>query len=328
MLADAPWSRFLKHDPLPWLQSQGDTAITAWVRRDLLGEPTALGHLRELREPQRLLRRQQPNGSWRYPTPKPPPLNYDLYETLTTFGEMVFKYGFDRSHPSVQRAAEYVFSCQSAEGDYRGIYGNQPSHTHSPLLMEVLIEAGYGDHPSIERGFRWLLGTRQDDGGWAIPARTRDARLVRDWRAVAAGPVLEAEPTRPFSHMVTGMVLRPFAVHPSYRQRPEACHAAGLLKSRHFKPDKYPDRRGREYWTKFTYPFQFTNLLTSLDTLGKLGFPPDDPDIQAAIAWFRNQQAPDGSFDLTLCRGLSDKRLPLWIGIALCRALRRLEENR
>jgi len=123
------------------------------------------------------------------------------------------------------------------------------------------------------------------------------------------------------------MVLRPFVVHPGYRERPEARRAAELLKSRHFKPDTYPDRRGKEYWTKFTYPFHFTDLLTSLDSLGRLGFPADDPDIAPAMAWFRDRQRPDGSFDLTMRRGLSDKRLPLWLDLAVCRALLRFEQR-
>jgi hypothetical protein len=69
----------------------------------------------------------------------------------------------------------------------------------------------------------------------------------------------------------------------------------------------------------------FTDLLTSLDSLGRLGFAADDADIQRGIAWFRNEQKADGSFDLVMRRGLSDKRLPYWLGLAICRALQRFE---
>jgi hypothetical protein len=316
----------LPHDPIPWLLSARDPAVGAFVRRDLLGEEVDVRDLWLLREPLRLADKQQPDGSWRYPVRKPPPLNYDLYETINTLGVLVGKYGLDRRHPAVDRGAAYVFSCQSAEGDYRGIYGNQPAHTYTPALMEVLIQAGYQDHPSIDTAFRWLLCTRQDDGGWAIPARTRDRRLVKDWQTVAAGPPIAADRTRPFSHMVTGMVLRAFAADPCHRRSPAAMDAAALLKSRFFKPDTYPDRRGRQYWTTFTYPFQFTDLLTSLDSLGQMGLPAEDPDIAAAIAWFQEEQKADGSFALSMRRGLSDKRLPYWLGLAVCRALLRFEE--
>jgi hypothetical protein len=52
-----------------------------------------------------------------------------------------------------------------------------------------------------------------------------------------------------------------------------------------------------------------------------MGLSADDPDISAVIAWFVEQQKPNGSFDLAMCRGTSDKRLPYWLGLALCRAL-------
>jgi hypothetical protein len=120
------------------------------------------------------------------------------------------------------------------------------------------------------------------------------------------------------------MVLRAFAAHPRQRRTPVARHAAALLKSRFFKADAYADRRGPEYWTKFTFPFQYTNLLTALDSLSKMGFSADDPDVARAIGWFRDQQRSDGSFELTRCRGIGDKRLPYWLGIALARALVRL----
>ena len=315
----------LRYDPIPWLLSLEDTAITAFVNRDLLGKRTSLKPLRELSEPKRLVAKQRKDGCWLYPTRKPPPFNYDLYETLNTLGVLVYKYGFDKKHPAIEKGAAYVFSCQAPEGDYRGIYGNQPAHTYTPALMEVLIEAGYRNHPSMKRAFRWLLDTRQDDGGWVIPARTRDRRLVRDWQKVGNSEPIEADRSRPFSHLVTGMVLRAFAADSRRRRSKAAMRAAELLKSRFFKPDKYPDRRGREYWTKFTYPFGFTDLLTSLDSLGRMGFSADDPDIAGAIEWLRKRQKEDGSFDLVMRRGLSDKRLPHWLGLAVCRALHRFE---
>ena len=314
---------FLSHDPVPWLLSAGGGAIPTLARRDLLGEKADVRMLWELPEPQRLLRRQQADGSWLYPVRKPPPQNYDLYQTLVSLGELVGKYGFDRRHPAVQRAAQYIFSCQTAAGDFRGIYGNQPAHTYTPALAEVLVQAGFAREPAIERAFRWLLATRQNDGGWAIPTRTRGLKLVRDWDRIASGPEIEADPTKPFSHLVTGMVLRAFAAHPRYRKADAALRAAELLKSRLFKADKYADRKAAGYWFRFTFPFQFTDLLTSLDSLGKLGCPASDPDIARAIDWFRERQRADGSFELRMVRGIGDRELPRWLGLALCRALLR-----
>ena len=35
-----------------------------------------------------------------------------------------------------------------------------------------LVRAGYEHSAQVEDAMRWLLSMRQDDGGWAIPART------------------------------------------------------------------------------------------------------------------------------------------------------------
>jgi len=137
----------LEYDPVPWLFSADDSAIAAWVERDLLGKRVNITKLWELGEPLRLIGKQQENGSWRYPVNKPKPFNYDLYETFNTLGLLVYKYGFDKRHPAIDKGARYVFSCQVTDGDYRGIYGRQPAHTYTAALMEVLIEAGLPGAP-------------------------------------------------------------------------------------------------------------------------------------------------------------------------------------
>jgi hypothetical protein len=91
---------------------------------------------------------------------------------------LVEQYGLDRRHRGIRRAAQFVFGCQTADGDIRGIYGTQLSPTYTAGLLELLVKAGFGNTPAARRAFRWLPSVRQDDGGWAIPMRTVD-RLCR-----------------------------------------------------------------------------------------------------------------------------------------------------
>jgi hypothetical protein len=54
------------------------------------------------------------------------------------------------------------------EGDIRGMLGNQYAPYYTGAMLSLLIKAGFAHDPRIEKGMRWLLKMRQDDGGWVI----------------------------------------------------------------------------------------------------------------------------------------------------------------
>ena len=135
--------------------------------------------------------------------------------------------------------------------------------------MELLIKAGYENDPRISKGFEWLLSIRQDDGGWALPIRTAGKTLTD---ALNSSNTIQPDKSKPFSHLVTAMVLRAFAAHPEYRKYNEAKKAGELLISSFFKSDKYPDRQGKNFWERVSFPFWFTDIISSLDSLYFLGF--------------------------------------------------------
>jgi hypothetical protein len=332
-LHTAKWLDRLRVDPLPALLESDDAALQYFARRDLLEEETEpIEALWELPATQRLLKKQQDDGSWRYRGKNRtayPEINYDLLETFRSLGQLVQKHGFSQGHPAISRAAEYVFSCQTGEGDIRGILGTQYMPYYHAVLVELLVEAGYGDDPRIERAIEWLLSVRQDDGGWLIPLQAVAAKeKTRDlWSA----PPVPPDRARPFSHLATGMVLRAFAVHPRYRLSREARAAAELLKSRFFRADKYNDRKAPAYWTKFQYPFWWSNILTALDSLSRLGFSAGDPDVQQALDWFVSHQDDSGlwqtSYEQRKRRELTEKERDAmqWVGLAVCRVFKRFE---
>lgn len=111
-------------------------------------------------------------------------------------------------------------------------------------------------------GLNWLLSFRQDDGGWAIPIRIRKMDLGT---GLGQKKAVQPDRTKPFSHLITGIVLRAFAAHPQYRRRQEVIKAGELLISRFFTSDKYTDLRTPAYWTKFSYPFFCPDILSSTD---------------------------------------------------------------
>ena len=313
-------------DPTSVLASSSNRAISFFARRDLLDEqPGPVSDLWELREPLRTIRRQASDGSWTYPGGKSSlrsPENYDQIETFRQLGVLVEQYGFTREHPAIARAAEFLLSFQTPEGDIRGIYGNQYATTYVGAITELLVKAGYAEDPRITLVFNWLLAIRQSDGGWAIPMRTLGHRY-RDFLDVKQHPApLAPDPSKPFSHLVTGMVLRAFVAHPAWRGSEEVGHAGELLAGRLFKRDPYGDRGDAGYWERVSFPFWFTDVVSALDTLSRLGISPRSAPIGAALKRLGELQRDDGTFALKLLRA-KDKDLPWWISLAVYRSLQR-----
>ena len=328
------WQRQLKHDPLPPLLSSGSAAIQYFARRDLLEEPVGpVSQLWQLPEAQRILRKQLIDGSWpRSGVEKHHAVNYHLVETWRHFRFLVEQYGFTREHPQAEKAAEFIFSCQSEEGDIRGILANQYATYYTGAIMSLLIQAGYADDPRIERGFRWLLGMRQDDGGWSIPIITHKFDRATQYHLTSqyAEPV-QPDRSRPFSHNWTGMVLRAFAAHPEHRKSEAAKLAASLLASRFFQPDRYTSYKVAGYWVRFEYPFWWNNIVSALDSVSLIELSRDNEQVSKAVDWLVDHQEADGLWkvsyakpdvrDTETARRHDTRR---WVTLAICRVLRRL----
>ena len=169
------------------------------------------------------------------------------------------------------------------------MYGRQYTPNYSAAITELLIRAGYDGSAQVEKAMRWLLSMRQDDGGWAIPTRTLGLSLDV---MLTARETFEPDRSRPSSHLVTGIVVRALAAHPGYRHSADTRRAADLLKSRFFRRDVYPDRAAPSNWLIFSYPFWWTDLLSALDSLARIGFGAGDPDIARGVAWFTGNQDP------------------------------------
>ena len=319
---DTDWRAGLPADPIEPLLGCGDPAVILAAGRDLLGKRRSAQALWELPEVARILRSQQPDGSWLYAGNQPGLAfgeDYTQLETYRRFGQLLVIYGLDRRHPAIEKATEYLFTRQTSEGDFRGIHGRQYSPNYSTDIAELLIAAGYADDERLERCFRWLLFVRQDDGGWAIPWRTLGHNIQT---AMACPLPLEPERSRPFSHLVTGVVLRAFAAHQGYRSSEAARSAGALLVSRFFERDAYPDRGSADFWRKITFPFWYTDIVSALDAVGRLKPARPFEKVTQAIEWLRGRQGRDGVFRVYILKNRSVPNLEFWISLAICRVLR------
>jgi hypothetical protein len=326
------WISNFKFDPISALLDSNNQAIKFFVRRDLIGGlKERIEEIWQLPEPRKTLRRQEKNGSWSRPGKLVRnSTNHNLIETWKRFRILVGKYEFNRENIQIERAAEYIFSCQTEDGDIRGMIGNQYATYYSGAFFELLIKAGYGDSPRIDNGFQWLLSMQQENGGWSIPMITHkfDRETQYSLTTEDLDPV-EPDRTKPFSHNATGMILRAFASHSHYRYHPDAIKAGNLLKSRFFQKDAYTSYQAASYWVRFEYPFWWNNLISALDTLSLLGFKKDDVQIDKALGWLIDHQQEDGLWLITYAKPdirdtPKNREMKLWVSLAICRIFMRL----
>jgi len=326
------WRKQLKYDPIPMLLSSENEAIQYLTKRDLLEEEVgSVKQLWVLPEAQRILKKQQVDGSWSRPgAQKHTAINYSLIETWRQFRFLVEKYEFTRENPQAEKAAEYLFTCQTVDGDIRGMLANQYATYYTGAIMSLLIKAGYTNDSRIEKGFDWLLSIRQDDRGWTVPLITHTFDRATQYRLTSecAKPI-EPDLSKPFSHNWTGMVLRAFAVHEKYQKSEAARVAANLLKSRFFKKDFYSSYQNASYWVRFEYPFWWNNLVAALDSISLIGVSQDDEQIYQALKWLVDHQEENGLWKVTYAKAegketekIREKRL--WVTLAICRVFIRL----
>jgi hypothetical protein len=166
------WLPLLLADPSPCLR---------WlVLRDLFHRPARDPELEEL-APQRasdplateILALQNDSGSWQSPSGN---IRTTAF-ALTRLGYM----GFDNTHPSVARAAEYLFRQQLPDGSWplgrydvkadgdkelsgKEHYSMIPLQTAFPL--RALAACGYACDLRAERAYDWLLAQCLPDGAW------------------------------------------------------------------------------------------------------------------------------------------------------------------
>jgi len=330
------WRRQIKFDPIPPLLAVQDEALQYFVKRDLLEEGVEpIDRLWQLPGALKILKQQQPDGSWiRHGEKKDSAVNYHLIETWRHFRYLVEMYGFTRESPSAQKAAEYLFSCQTDEGDIRGMIANQYATYYTGAIMSLLIQAGYEEDARIEKGFRWLLSMRQDDGGWSVPMITHKLDRER-WLALSSQyfEPLQPDRSKPFSHNATGMILRAFAAHKRYRKSEAARTAAELLVSRFFQQDAYTSYKAASYWVKFKYPFWWNNLVAALDSVSLIGIPRDNENIARALQWLVDNQEECGLWKTSYVKegdkekeNAAMKGMAPWVSLAICRIFKRFCE--
>jgi hypothetical protein len=321
------WISKLTVNPLPNLLNSNNQLIIYFAERDLLEKAVKpIETIWNLPEAQKILKKQQPDGSWPDKTAKKhigSPTDYKLVETYRNLRILIEMYGFNKDHPSIRQAAEFIFTRQTDEGDIRGIYGFQYCPNYFAGLLELLVKAGYTEDPRIDKAFQWFIKNVQTDGGWVLQVQAAGIKMA-DTDAVMRQPdPIQVGKKLPSAIMVTGVVIRAFANHPKYLAHSVAGKAADFLTNKFFKPDNYSSRHNVSNWTKYTFPFWWSDLLGVLDALSRMKYPVNDSKIQYALRHFIKNQRSDGSWDFSILQGKSIPDYGKWLLFILCRIFKR-----
>jgi hypothetical protein len=322
------WLLPLKSSPIAALVSCGNKAIESFARCVLIEETVEpVTVVWQLPEVLRLLRKQQPDGSWRHSgkeTITYPKNHYSLVETWKALRILVDHYEGTKQHEGVAKAAEYLFTFQTSQGDIRGMLANQYATYYTGAMLAVLIKAGYANDPRVDKGLDWLLSMRQNDGGWSIPILTHNftQATINKLTSTYAEPI-EPDRAKPFSHNWTDMALRAFAAHPTRRHQKEAHAASDLLKSTFFQPDFYTSYQDARYWTRFM--FWWPNLITALDSLSLMGYSKDDVDVKKGLNWLLENQMTNGLWRLEYGKAAKNKASEeqFWLALRVARIFKR-----
>lgn len=317
---------------IEFLLARGNLPILFWLKKDILEVPVEreLKNLQKYAERIRILEEQRPNGSWcekKYTGHPTLEKTHSIVETLRNLFKL-YDLGCFKKDKSVRKGVEYLFSTQSKEGDFRGVYIHEYAPTYHSLILEIINLFGFQDAPEVERGFQWLMKNRQNDGGWAIPYRTVEKTIFEN-RYSKTRPSKEntspikPDKSKPFSQGVTGMVLRALAASPEWKKRKETIKAGELLLSHFFKADHYLDQESAAGWTDLSYPFWGTNILSGLDSFSKIGFSSENESIKPALQWLLRKQKPNGYWEARFKNAELEDHL--WITIAVLRMLKNFE---
>lgn len=267
--------------------------MLARVRRDLIddSEAPAAGEISAYPEVKTILRKVEKDGSYAPHTDDKELGGSKFAKCLATLRALdrladlgLRAEGESSIVEQLHKTADFILASQNNDGGIEDLIladtpkgrGKVVAVHFQGWALSALCRGGFENDARVEKGFRFLLSLRQDDGGWA-------------WRGVRTESA-----ARPSSHLITGMVLRAFASSKDMRGSREARRAAELLATRFLQPDRYEDRKAPSYWEVLTEPRFYTDVLDGLDTITSIGLGKENSGVRTAEAYLRARQAKDG----------------------------------
>src|SRR5579872_3705788 len=93
--------------------------------------------------------------------------------------EMLATYGYDKNHPAVKRAIQFIRDEQESDGSWFGRWG--VNYIYGTALVLRGLEAMAVDHhePYVQQAAEWLRMVQNSDGGWGESCASYDDQTVK-----------------------------------------------------------------------------------------------------------------------------------------------------
>jgi hypothetical protein len=320
------WIALLLTDPSPCLRWSVLTELLDRPADDL--EVLELGALKNsdpfLRQ---LADRQDTDGSWGAGDVVGSPHNRLLTtsQALLRLGMI----GFDKRHPVVSKAADYLFEQQHPDGSWplpdqfddtfeNESYSMIPLQTALPL--RALAACRFATDPRAEKAYDWLIEQRLEDGAWPTGLAAGSLGRVAGYRRLPH--------SRWGCRANTTAALCCLALHPKRRLGEAAQRALDLLLGRETQEAsnlgfEVARTIGFEPYRGFlTYFAKFDPGLV-LWLCARIGASTDDLRVEHLVDFIRMQQGPYG-----LWVYVRQPQASRWVTFDLLRSLKMIDNGR
>ncbi len=325
----------------PLLLADRSPALRRLVLTDLLGRRLDDPEVRELRDlcdrdpiVGKLLVLQEPDGSWRSASiggDHSRSARGSLWDEIRTTAQALVTLGylgFGPEDPAVNRAAEFLFDKQLADGSWplprskaerelREPYSMIPLQTGLPL--RALAAAGYATDTRAERAYDWLLGHRLAEGAWPSGVKGGKQVFPAGYRRLAQ--------SRFGCRTNTTFAVCALALHPARRTSWEARQGVGqLLAQETMQAHNVGYEVARTMGVEsaggyFTY-FARSDAALLLDLCWRTGASLEDGRVAALVEFVKELQGPYGLWEYA-----AHPEVSRWVTFDLLRSLSRIDEK-
>ncbi len=93
--------------------------------------------------------------------------------------EALCAYGYNRSHPAIEKGVQYLIRTQEEDGSWYGRWG--VDYVYGTFLaLRGLAAAGVSDREAyVQRGLEWVRSIQNFDGGWGESCESYQQQELR-----------------------------------------------------------------------------------------------------------------------------------------------------